>query len=151
MNPNHPYNLDPLKELIEEPFTQNEARKCVFTNFDATEMWQPPWVSDEHNHTSKIPVNHRYITARENPVFGDALKSREKKLFQIFWKMEMIVSLYGYDNLKFDYRKEFRYLQGCNLIDMGFKDMKDISEAKKVKIEEMLDKMIENRLNRVYE
>ena len=142
-------DLDPLKDLLETPYSKNTTRRCIFTNFNANEKWPVPWVEDLHSRVRSVPINIRYLGARENPVFGDKIKSREKKIFQLFWKIEMIIALFGYDSLKNEYIQELRYLQAQNLADMGFKDMDKVEEAKNENIEDMLRNIMEKRLNKI--
>lgn len=142
-------DLDPLKNLLETPYPKGIPRRCIFTNFNATESWTPPWIEDNHSRVKNVPTSIRYVGARENPIFGERIKSREKKIFQLFIKIEMIIAIYGYDKLKKEYINEFRYLQAQNLADMGFKDIEKIEEAKTESIEEMLENIMLKRLNKI--
>lgn len=142
-------DIDPLKNLLDTPYPINTPRRCIFTNFNVSELWTPPWITDNHSRIKYVPTSVRYLGARENPNFGEKVKTREKKLFQLFIKIEMIIAIYGYDKLKKEYIQEFRYLQAENLADMGFKDMEQVEEAKTENIEEMLANIMEKRLNRI--
>lgn len=142
-------DIDPLKNLLDTPYPINTPRRCIFTNFITTEQWNPPWITDPHSRVKNIPINIRYLGARENPSISENIRSREKKLFQLFVKIEMIIAIYGYEKLKKEYVQEFRYLQAQNLADMGFKDMEKVEEAKTENIEEMLANIMERRLNRI--
>lgn len=142
-------NLDPLKDLLDTPYPRNAPRRCIFTNFNTTEQWVPPWITDTHSRIKNVPVSIRYLGARENPNFGDKIKSREKKIFQLFIKIEMISAIFGHDKIKNEYIQEFRYLQAQNLADMGFKSIEEVEVAKNENIEEMLENIMAKRLNRI--
>ena len=142
-------NTDSIGNILNIPYPKDRPRRCIFTNFRATEQWNPPWIEDKHSRIKDIPISDLYLGARENPNFGDKIKSREKKLFQLFIKIEMLIALYGYNKVKKEYIDEFRFLQAQNLVDMGYKDMTQIEEARTEGVEKMLENIMEKRLNRI--
>lgn len=136
---------DPLFGKLNIPWPKNTKRKCIFTNFIATNTFSLP-NGDQESLTTKVPVSDRYLDARLRPDYGWRLCSREVQIFKLFWKIEVICSIFGAEKVNKEYISEIRYLQSLNLADMGYKNDDELENVDHKTLEELMNNMSERLL-----
>lgn len=138
-------SLDPLFGKLNIPWPKGGKRKCIFTNFIATSTLTLD-KADKESLASTVPVSERYLDARDRPDYGWKLKAREVQIFKLFWKIEVICSIFGADKVNKEYVREIRYLQSVNLADMGYKTNEELDDVDTKTIEELMNNISEKLL-----
>lgn len=133
-------SLDPLFGKLNVPWPKSGKRKCIFTNFIATSTFVMD-KGDKDSLTSSVPVSDRYLDARKRPDFGWKLQAREIQIFKLFWKIEVICSIFGSEKVNKEYIKEIRYLQSLNLADMGYKTNEELEAVDTKTLEELMNNL----------